>query len=105
MQATVKPTTPGNPVFVYDLDRREAVDGYTGRGPVIMAIDNLPCQLAAESSEHFGDTLVRWVPLLDRCPWERPLDKLPLPDSIRRAVIVHRGELTPSFGLKSAGRN
>lgn len=97
VQATVKPTTPGNPVFVYDLDRREAVDGYTGRGPVIMAIDNLPCQLAAESSEHFGDTLVRWVPLLDRCPWERPLDELPLPDSIRRAVIVHRGELTPSF--------
>ena len=97
VQATVKPTTPGNPVFVYDLDRREAVDGYIGRGPVIMAVDNLPCQLAAESSEHFGDTLVRWVPLLDRCPWERPLDALPLPDSIRRAVIVHRGELTPSF--------
>jgi len=97
VQATVKPTTPGNPVFVYDLDRHEAVDGYTGRGPVIMAVDNLPCQLAAESSEHFGDTLVRWVPLLDRCPWERPFDALPLPDSIRRAVIVHRGELTPSF--------
>ena len=96
--ATVKPTTPGNPVFVYDVDRREALDGYRGRGPVILAIDNLPCQLAAESSEHFGDTLVGWVPLLDRCPWGQPLDELPLPDSIRRAVIVHRGALTPSFG-------
>ncbi len=97
VEATVKATTPGNPVFVYDLDRRQAIDGYTGRGPVIMAVDNLPCQLAAESSEHFGDTLVGWVPLLDRCPWERPLDELPLPESIRRAVIVHRGELTPAF--------
>ncbi|NIM61989.1 MAG: hypothetical protein GTN89_06400 [Acidobacteria bacterium] len=95
--ATVKATTPGNPVYVFDLDRREAFDGVRGRGPVIMAVDNLPCQLAAESSEHFGDTLVRWIPLLDRCAWRRPLEELGLPESIRRAVIVHRGDLTPRF--------
>ncbi len=97
VEATAKATTPGNPVYVFDLDRREAVDGYRGRGPVVMAVDNLPCQLAAESSEHFGDTLARWVPMLDRCAWEKPLGELGLPDSIRRAVIVHHGALTPPF--------
>jgi alpha-aminoadipic semialdehyde synthase len=97
IEATVRPTTPGDPVFVYDLDRRKDVSGWAGRGPVILAIDNLPCQLAAESSEHFGDTLVRWIPTLDRCPWTKPLDELELPECIRRSVIVHRGELTPTF--------
>ena len=102
VEATVKATTPGAPVFVYDIERREAVDGFIGRGPVIMAVDNLPCQLPAEASEHFGDTLVRWVPLLARCAWERPIDKLELPEPIRRAVIVHRGELTPPYAYLRA---
>ena len=66
-------------------------------GSVIMSVDNLPCQLPVESSEHFGDTLVRWVPRLDRCDWTRPLEALHLPELIRRAVVIHRGELTPSY--------
>jgi alpha-aminoadipic semialdehyde synthase len=62
-----------------------------------MAVDNLPCQLPAESSEHFGDTLVRWVPTLSRCPWDKPLDELPLPEVLLRAIITHHGRLTPRY--------
>ena len=97
VEATVRPTTVGDPVFVWDVARGEAIDGLEGDGPVIMAVDNLPCQLPAESSEHFGDTLVRWIPQLARCNWELPFDQLELPDELRRAVLVHRGELTPDY--------
>ena len=97
IEATVRPTTPGEPTFLWDVEGAEEKELFTGDGPLIMAVDNLPCQLAAESSEHFGDTLVRWVPQLDRCDWSAPLDELELPPELRRAIVVHRGELTPDY--------
>jgi len=97
IETTIKATTPGDPVYVFDLDRDEALDGVEGNGPVMMTVDNLPCQLPKESSQHFGDTLVRFVPALARCDWARPLAELNLPEAIERAVVIHRGELTPGF--------
>lgn len=97
IEATVRATTPGDPVFIYDPTDGSAASGVTGHGPVILSVDNLPCQLPAESSEHFGDTLVRWVPTLAQCPWERPLDELPLPEPLVRAVVTHQGHLTPAY--------
>jgi alpha-aminoadipic semialdehyde synthase len=40
---------------------------------------------------------LRFLPALDRCDWSAPFDALTIPDEIRRAVIVHRGRLTPSY--------
>ena len=97
IEATVKITTPGDPVFVYDVAAGDAVPGIAGRGPVILAVDNLPCELPVDASQHFGDALLRFVPALARCDWTKPLHALALPDEIRRAVIVHRGELAPAF--------
>jgi alpha-aminoadipic semialdehyde synthase len=97
IEATVKPTTPGNPVFVYDIERGVAVDGVEGNGPVVLAVDNLPCELPLEASEHFADTLVRFVPTLARCDWDVPLKELRLPRAISDAIIVHRGRLAPRF--------
>jgi alpha-aminoadipic semialdehyde synthase len=95
IQATVKATTPANPVFVYDVNRGGAVDGFDGNGPVVLAVDNLPAELPRESSKDFGDTLVPFVPALADCDWSRPLDALALPAELRRAVIAHRGALAP----------
>jgi len=97
IQSTVRATTPGEPVYVYDLDSDQAIDGISGNGPVMMTVDNLPCQLSAESSQHFGDALARFVPALATCDWERSLEELELPEAIRRAVVTHRGVLTPEF--------
>lgn len=98
IEATVRATTPAEPVFVYDVVRGEALDGVRGEGPVVLAIDNLPCQLPAESSDHFGDTLLRFMPQLAGCDWERPFSQLVLPVEIKNAIIVHGGELTPRYG-------
>ncbi|ANM29641.1 hypothetical protein ABI59_08705 [Acidobacteria bacterium Mor1] len=97
VEATVKPTTPDNPTFVYDPDTGEIRDGVQGRGPIVMAVDNLPCQLPAEASEHFGDGLFRFIPNLARTDWSKDLNDLGLPPELQRAIIVHRGELTPDF--------
>lgn len=97
IEATVRPTTPDDPVYVWDVGRRAAVSGVNGNGPVILAVDNLPCQLPLEASEHFADTLVRFVPLLARCDWEQPLEQLGLPREISDAIVVHRGRLAPRY--------
>lgn len=98
IEATVKITTPGDPVYVYDVATGEAISGVAGRGPVILAVDNLPCELPVDASQHFGDALLRFLPALSRCDWSRPFEALDLPEEILRAVIVHRGRLTPPYG-------
>ena len=71
--------------------------GHDGRGPVILAVDNLPCELPVDASQHFGDALLRFVPPLARCDWSAPYAHLALPDELKRAVLVHRGEITPPY--------
>jgi len=62
-----------------------------------MAIDNLPCELPRDSSEYFSQTLHRFVPAIAAADYSRPLDELGLPPELKRAVIAHRGKLTPAF--------
>jgi alpha-aminoadipic semialdehyde synthase len=97
IEATVRATTPGDPVYVYDVAHGETMRGVAGDGPVILAVDNLPCQLPVEASEHFADTLAHFVPALVDCDWEAPLGALALPRELVDAVVVHRGALAPRF--------
>ena len=97
IQSTIRATAPDDPVYLWDAQARKEIGGMTGPGPLILAVENLPCQLPAEASEHFGDTLLRFVPAIDGCDWSQPLDQLDLPEEIRRAIIVHRGNLTPNY--------
>ena len=71
--------------------------GVAGDGPCIMAVDNLPCELPRESSQHFSSVLREMVPALAAADWRADLEDLGLPSHLQRAVIVHRGELTPRY--------
>lgn len=102
VQVTVATTSPGDPVYVWQPDSGATVAGVGGRGVVVMAVDNLPCEMPVEASQHFGDSLVHFVPALARCNWDAPLEELALPPELRRAVIVHRGELAPEFSHLAA---
>jgi alpha-aminoadipic semialdehyde synthase len=97
IEATVKATDPGEPVFVYDPFTGAATGGLEGRGVVVLAVDNLPCELPAEATRHFGDQLLRFLPAVARCDWDQPYSALDLPGELRGAVIVHRGELAPGY--------
>jgi len=97
IEFTVKATTPGSPVFVYDPAADKVVDGFEGTGTVVLAVDNLPCELPREASTAFGESLMPLLPQITSADYGVALDDLALPPSAKRALIVYRGELTPQF--------
>ena len=102
VECTVKPTEPGNPVYVYEPATGKATDGFAGDGPVVMAVEILPSEIPRESSIDFSRVLKRFVPHLATADLSRSFAELDLPPELKRAVIVYQGELTPEYGyLKS----
>lgn len=97
VEFTVKATTSDRPVFVYRPKSDDIVDGLSGDGPVVLAVDKLPAELPRESTESFGRSLLRFVPALARADFRRAPDEIGLPAEFRRALIVHRGRLTENF--------
>lgn len=97
VELTLEVTMPDEPSFVYDPDTDTVTMGVDGAGPAIMAVDNLPCEVARESSEHFSHVLRDMLPDLARCDWSVRYPDLTLPSALKTAVIVHRGELTPEY--------
>jgi len=98
IQATVRSTEPGEPVFVYNPLTGQAPAGVAGNGPVIMAVDTLPCELPAESSADFSAVLRDFVAPIAAADYKLPFDKCALPPEIKRAVVAYQGELTPDYG-------
>ncbi len=97
IELTLKAPMPDEPCFVYDPQSGKAYDGVVGDGPVIMAVDNLPCELPRESSEHFSSVLRDMVPALGQADFDSDFEGLHLPPHLKKAVITHRGELAPGF--------
>jgi len=97
IEFTVKATTPGTPVFVYDPATDKVVDGVEGTGTVVMAVDNLPCELPRESSTAFGESLMPLLPQIASADYGVELENLALPRSVKDALIVYQGELTPNY--------
>jgi len=97
IECTVKCTEPGDPVYVYDPFEGRAVDGFEGRGPVVLAVDILPSELPREASEYFSGVLMKYVPAVAQTDYSVPFEKLALPPEIKRAVIAYQGELTPNY--------
>lgn len=97
IEFTVRATTSDNPVFVYEPGAERVVEGWEGDGPVVLAVDKLPAELPRESTQTFGEFLAPFIPSLARADFRRGFDKLEIPMPFKRAVIVHRGELTERF--------
>lgn len=97
IEATVKATDPGEPVYVYNPATGEVTDGCAGAGVVVMAVDILPSELPRDASEGFSAVLKAYIPAIAAADYTAPFDALDLPPEIKRAVIVHRGALTPPY--------
>jgi len=97
IEMTLKAPQPDNPYYVYDPSTKSITDGVEGSGPVIMAVDNLPCELPLESSEHFSRVLRDMIAPLAQADFSGDFGGLHLPSYLKKAVITHRGELTPNF--------
>jgi alanine dehydrogenase len=97
VELTLRTTQPDNPWYVYFPGEGKARDGLEGDGPAIMAVDNLPCEIPRESSEYFCSVLKDMVYPLVSANWRSSFEALDLPACLKRAVIVHNGELTPGY--------
>jgi alpha-aminoadipic semialdehyde synthase len=71
--------------------------GFEGNGPVVLAVDNLPAEMPLESSVFFSQTLRPFLPALAAADFGGTFESCQLPDPIKRAVILFRGEFPPSY--------
>jgi saccharopine dehydrogenase (NAD+, L-lysine-forming) len=97
IESTIRGTDSEAPVYIYDPARDEAVAGFSGPGPAVLAVYNLPAELPLESSTYFSGKLKDYVPALISARFDEPFAECGLPDVLRRAVILYRGQLTPDF--------
>lgn len=97
VEFTEKSTTPDMPVFVYDPLTDTFEDGFTSEGIVVMAVDNLPCELPRDSSKAFSESLWRFVPEIVNTGYEKKFEDLKLSSEIKNALILHKGKLTPNY--------
>jgi len=97
IEITVKATEPDDPVYVYDPETGTIRSGVEGTGPVMMAVEILPTELPREASSYFSTILKGLVPAIAVADYTVGFNALQLPQELKRAVICHRGELTPDY--------
>lgn len=87
--STIRSTTIKNPIYGYNPET-ESEDDFKKRGVIaVMAVDNLPCELAKDASEYFGNEFINKI--LPYLIGEDP-DRI-----IERATICKDRNLTPNF--------
>ncbi|MBW6479216.1 MAG: hypothetical protein K0B37_07290 [Bacteroidales bacterium] len=94
---THKGTEIEDPVFVYNPHSGEPTMGFKGDGILVMAVDILPSELPRDSSEAFGDALVNFIKPIADTDFESDFEKIGLPSPIKKAMILHKGKLTPDY--------
>ena len=86
---TLRSSTIAEPLYGYLPDENKEVDVFHPAAIVVMAVDNLPCELPKDASDGFGEMFVQHV-----VPAFFNNDK----DGIlQRAKITEEGKLTPRF--------
>ncbi len=59
--STIRPSTIEDPIYGYDPEKETEVDYKDPKAIVVMAVDNLPCELPKDASEGFGEMFLEHV--------------------------------------------
>lgn len=87
--STIRPSTIAEPVYGYDPQTESEIDFMDEQAIVVMAVDNLPCELPKDASEGFGEMFLEHViPAFFNGDQDGVLE---------RAKITENGHLTPRF--------
>ena len=87
--STIKPSTIEDPIYGYDPINHCEIDYMHDNAIVVMAVDNLPCELPRDASEAFGDMFIDNVlPAFFNGDADLILEK---------SKITQNGKLTPRF--------
>ena len=79
IECNVKTTDSDMPAYRVDPTTGTISDGHLGEGIVLLAVDNLPCELPVDSSSFFSKQLRSYVPGLLAADYDRSLDASGLP--------------------------
>ena len=97
IECNVKSTDSDMPAYRVNPAAGTTSDGHLGDGIVLLAVDNLPCELPNDSSTFFSNQLKPFVPGLLKADYDSSLESSGLPEEIKKAVIVYNGKLTPNY--------
>ncbi|NVJ59255.1 MAG: alanine dehydrogenase [Gammaproteobacteria bacterium] len=97
LECTKIASTIDEPAFTYNAEDDSYKNGISWDGPTVMSIDNLPCELSKDSSEHFSAILKNYIPHLMNLELDKEFDDLDLHPELYRSLIVYRGKLTPNY--------
>jgi alpha-aminoadipic semialdehyde synthase len=97
IECNVKSMDIGNPVFVYDPLNDTAVDGWSGTGPVVLSVDNLPAELPVEASGEFSRALMPFIPEIAKADMSVKFEDCRLSAPVKKAMLVYQGRLTPDY--------
>jgi alanine dehydrogenase len=97
LECTTHSTEPGNPVYVYDPTTGDTIDGVAGRGPVVLAVDFLPCEIPKDASAAFSAALRDLMPSLGSIDRTQPLERSGLHPALQRATMAYNGRLTEPY--------
>jgi alpha-aminoadipic semialdehyde synthase len=97
IEATAKATEPGEPNFVYEPQSGRIIDGVSGNGPVIMAVDILPSEISRDASYDFSHVLKNFVPHLLQSDFSQDFEHCNLIPELKGAMILYKGALTPNY--------
>ncbi|PKD20466.1 alanine dehydrogenase [Salegentibacter salinarum] len=88
--STIRPSTIAEPFYGYNPETETEVDFREKDSILVMAVDNLPCELPKDASEGFGEMFLKHViPAFFNDDKDGVLD---------RARMTQNGKLTPKFG-------
>ncbi len=59
--STIRPSTIADPIYGYDPQTESEIDFKDDDAVVVMAVDNLPCELPKDASEGFGELFIEHV--------------------------------------------
>ena len=97
VEFTAKATEIEDPIFVYEPFLQSITMGHQGEGMLVMAVDILPSELPRDSSYGFSDVLINFVKPIADCDFTEAYEELDLPRAVKKALILHNGELTPDY--------
>jgi len=102
IEFNIKDTHIDNPIYVFDCQSETVIDGIGGKGPVVLAVGNLPCELPIEASLAFSSALSPMVSHLLEEDFSRQFSGLRLPSSMKKALILQNGSFTDAFKYMEA---
>ena len=97
VECNVKSTDSDMPAYRVDPAAGTTSDGHLGDGIVLLAVDNLPCELPNDASTFFSNQLRPFVPGLLTADYNSSLETSGLPEEMKKATIVYNGKLTPNY--------